>query len=83
MKKKQLYIIIFLLVCFFSLYDTCLSSARSYTITPIATSTYHEGYPDINNNDEIVWYAFDGFDTEIFLYDGSDIIGFCSWGSGT
>jgi hypothetical protein len=48
-------------------------SHAHHAITQLTNNSYEDANPQINNDGKVVWYGYDGSDTEIFLYDGISV----------
>jgi len=65
-----------LVLCTVFLVFTAISNigAAEYQITQLTDNPYTESTPKINNNGHMVWDGWDQQDSEIFLYNGTNII---------
>jgi hypothetical protein len=55
--------------------DACESCTDgTFTVNRITDNTYSDWEPQINTSGDVVWYGFDGNDTEIYLYSDGNII---------
>jgi hypothetical protein len=70
--KRCIFISILLPVLFSVFASPAL--CQNYTINQLTDNDQIDGSHYINNLGQVVWSGFDGYDFEIFLYDGVQII---------
>jgi hypothetical protein len=45
-----------------------------YKVIQLTNNEYEDKSPEINDSGQVVWKGYDGYDYEIFLYDGANVI---------
>ncbi len=71
MKKRRVFLLVFLIACFLKISN---SYCDSYVVTEIANNAYINAAPQINVHRHITWQGGNGNATDLFYYNGTSTI---------